>query len=113
MNNKAFFPQLQMKHYSRLLTLILCDRYSFFVWFWRQGFSVSNPRRLSWNSLCKQGRPQTHRNPPASASQVLGSRACVPQPQLDLFKAWDRLDLGHLVSTLAPASSLSNNANPC
>ena len=30
---------------------------------------------LSWSSLCRQGWPQIHRHPPASASQVLGVKA--------------------------------------
>jgi hypothetical protein len=41
--------------------------------FSRQGFSV--PFWLSWNSLCRPGWPRTQ-NPPASASQVLGLKAC-------------------------------------
>jgi hypothetical protein len=44
---------------------------------------------LSWNSLCSPGWPRTHsvdqaglklRNPPASASRVLGLKACATMP---------------------------------
>ncbi|GAB1300185.1 Arf-GAP with coiled-coil, ANK repeat and PH domain-containing protein 2 [Apodemus speciosus] len=31
---------------------------------------------VSWNSLCRSGWPRTHRDPPASASQVLGLKVC-------------------------------------
>jgi hypothetical protein len=31
---------------------------------------------LSWNLLCRPGWSQTHRNPPASASPVLGLKTC-------------------------------------
>jgi hypothetical protein len=38
--------------------------------FLRQGFS------MSWNSVCTPEWPQTHRDQPASAFQVLGLKAC-------------------------------------
>ena len=36
---------------------------------------------LARNSLCRQGWPRTHRDLPASASQVLGSKACATSDQ--------------------------------
>jgi hypothetical protein len=38
--------------------------------------------RLSWKSLCIPGCPWTHRDPPASAFQVLGLKACATSGQL-------------------------------
>ncbi|XP_052602771.1 mitochondrial carrier protein SCaMC-3L isoform X3 [Peromyscus californicus insignis] len=43
--------------------------------FSRQGFSVLF-WWVSWISLCRPGWPQTHRDPPGSASRVLGLKAC-------------------------------------
>jgi hypothetical protein len=33
-----------------------------------------------WNSLCSPGWSETHRDPPASASQVLGLKVCATTP---------------------------------
>ena len=38
---------------------------------------------LSWNSLCRPGWPQIHKDSPASASTVLGSKACTAKPSLN------------------------------
>jgi len=35
---------------------------------------------LAWNSLCRPDWPQTHRDPPASASLVLGWKVCSTMP---------------------------------
>lgn len=42
------------------------------VWFFKTGFLCVTESWLPWNSLCRSGWPQTHRNPPPSASQVVG-----------------------------------------
>jgi hypothetical protein len=34
----------------------------------------------AWISICRPGWPQTHRDPPASASQVLGWKVCITTP---------------------------------
>jgi hypothetical protein len=49
--------------------------------FLRQGFSVQS--WLSWNSVDQAGRKL--RNPPASASQVLGLQACATTAQPFFF----------------------------
>ena len=36
---------------------------------------------MPWNSLCRSGWPRTLRDPPASASQVLGLKACTIIPR--------------------------------
>ena len=50
--------------------------------FSRQSFSAYP--LLSWNSFCRPGWPQTHRDQPASTHRVLGLKACVPIAQLGL-----------------------------
>jgi hypothetical protein len=49
----------------------------------RQGLSTEP--WLSWNSLCSPGWPQSHRDPSASAFQMLGLKACATPPSLFLF----------------------------
>jgi hypothetical protein len=44
------------------------------VGFWRQGLSMWS--WLSWNPLCRPSWSPTHRDPPASTSQVLGLKVC-------------------------------------
>ena len=41
----------------------------------QDSFSLYSPG-LSWNSVCRSGWPQTHRDPPASAFQELGLKVC-------------------------------------
>jgi hypothetical protein len=53
----------------------------FFFGFSRQGFSVQP--WLSWNSLCRPAGLEL-RNPPASASRVLGLKMCATTPGLDI-----------------------------
>jgi hypothetical protein len=48
----------------------------FFFFFLRKDLTVS-PRLALMNSLYRPGWPATHRDLPASASQVLGSNVCV------------------------------------
>uniref|UniRef100_A0A8C8ULT2 Uncharacterized protein n=1 Tax=Peromyscus maniculatus bairdii TaxID=230844 RepID=A0A8C8ULT2_PERMB len=51
-------------------------------WLWESFYAIhktqlwSTTLRLSWNSLGSPGWPRTHRDPPASASQVQGLKAC-------------------------------------
>ena len=63
----------------------------FCFWFLRQGFSVQ--LWLSWNSLSRPGWPHTHRDPPASASWVLGLKAYITTVQLLLFALVRRICL--------------------
>ena len=56
-----------------VLGLFVCFWFWFWFWFWRQGFSVQP--WLSWNSLCRLPGLEL-RNQPASASRVLGLKAC-------------------------------------
>jgi hypothetical protein len=46
-----------------------------------QGYSVQP--WLSWNSLCRLVWPWTHRDPPASASWVLGLKVCTTTAQME------------------------------
>lgn len=48
----------------------------FLFFFFKTGFSVYLWSLLSWNSFYSPGWPQTHKDPTASASLVLGSKAC-------------------------------------
>ena len=41
--------------------------------------SLCSPR-LFWDSLCRPGWPQTHRDPPASSSQILELKVCTIMP---------------------------------
>ena len=56
---------------------------------------------LSWNSLCKPDCPQTHRDLPVSASQVLGLKTCV------MSKAHADFQLAPSIPLSALASSAS------
>ena len=59
--------------------LFVCLFFVGFFWGGETGFlSPGCPRT---NSLCRSGWPQTHRYPPASASCVLGLKACITAAQ--------------------------------
>ncbi|CAO2628824.1 hypothetical protein LEMLEM_LOCUS20187, partial [Lemmus lemmus] len=47
---------------------------------------------LSYNLLCRPGWPQTHRDPPVSASQVLGLKVCSATANKHLYlSTWEEL----------------------
>jgi len=55
--------------------------------FWVSVFKLKNISSIflliqSWNSLCRPGWDQTHTDSSASASQVLGLKACTTMPLL-------------------------------
>ncbi|XP_076427551.1 uridine-cytidine kinase-like 1 isoform X2 [Peromyscus maniculatus bairdii] len=69
---------LQRQHINLFEFKMLPDiqfTHFFFFWFFETGF-LRVALRLSWNSLGSPGWPRTHRDPPASASRVLGLKAC-------------------------------------
>lgn len=77
---------------------------SIFVWlvfvFW-DNFSVKPWR--SWNLLCRPGRPQTNRAPPASAFQLLGLKDHHRSPNLELLTLF-------LLSNICPCAQLHHHA---
>ena len=70
-------PGLKYTFSDPLAFTVNCFFFFFFFGFLRQGFSVQP--WLAWNSLCRQSWPRTQ-NSPASASQVLGLKACATTP---------------------------------
>ena len=73
MHAKHVFSSFFLSLFVFLLLLLLL----LLLFFLRQSFSVYP--WLSWNSLCRQAGLEL-RNPPASASQVLGLKACATTP---------------------------------
>jgi hypothetical protein len=53
---------------------------------------------MAWNLLCRPGYPQTHRDLPASAFQVLGSEAYATTAALDWIFIWTEqaMEQGHM-----------------
>jgi hypothetical protein len=47
---------------------------------------------MFWNYLCRPGWPGTHRNPPASVSQVLGSKVCTNITQLIILRKRNKVN---------------------
>ena len=69
----------------------------------RQDFYIALP---GWNSLCRLGWPETHRDLPASASRTLGLKACATTVQLFfLITKKKSLILSHIFSHLQPCAA--------
>jgi len=80
------FPHIHMYKQHQASIFGRCKKQHFFLWkeltlfvlillvILSQGHTMQP--WLSWNSLCRPGCPQNHRDSPASASLVLGSKAC-------------------------------------
>jgi hypothetical protein len=58
---------------------------------------------IVWNSLCRPGWPQTHRDPPASASQVLGLKVCITIPRR-LYTCSPPVSTSHVLRLLVKAT---------
>ena len=85
------------------VVIVVC----FVMFFLGQSFSMYP--WLSWNSLCRPGWLQTHRDPPASvfASQVLGLQAYATTIQLVLEYYWLYASHLTLFMTCSPRFCLS------
>ena len=64
-------------------TVFIFFPFFFFFWFFKTGFLYSFGA-CPGTSSCTPGWPRTHREPPASASQVLLLKACATTAQLKI-----------------------------